>query len=352
MVPALGPLTLGMAAASFAASAAGGAIAIRLAHRLGVVDVPNERSSHSVPTPRMGGVPMVAAAALATACWAVLAGDGTFFHRGLVTTGLFALSMACLGFWDDLSALPPWSRLPVQLACAGLALWSAASLFPWVVEHRPIALLLLGTVSAILWVAWMVNLYNFMDGIDGLAGGQATVSSLFFFLLFAWYGEAGWAAANLIVAAASAGFLLHNWPPARVFMGDTGSAFLGAFYGIQSVVASAATPVAFPVLVIPFANFILDTSSTLVRRICRGERLTQAHRSHFYQRLTSAGMSHGRVTALELAAAAVSCAGAAWFQSSGSAGRSMILAVLLAGYFCAEAWLSRTQRRQSAGFGI
>lgn len=295
---------------------------------------------------------MVAAIVLAMACWAFLADGGGSSHKGLATTVLFALSMAFLGFWDDLSGLSPRVRLPVQLACAGLALWSAGSLLPWVAERRPVALLFLGTVSAILWVAWMVNLYNFMDGIDGLAGGQATVSSLFFFLLFAWYGEVGWAAANLMVAAASAGFLLHNWPPARVFMGDTGSAFLGAFYGMQSVIAPWATPVSFPVLVLPFAGFILDTSSTLVRRVCRGERWSQAHRSHFYQRLTSAGMSHGRVTVLELAAAAVSCAGAAGFQFSGSAGRSMIVAGLLAAYIAGEAWFSRAQRRQSAGFGI
>lgn len=352
MVPALGPLTFGVAAAALAASAAGGVIAIRLAHRFGAVDVPNERSSHSVPTPRMGGVPMVAAAVLAMACWAYLAAGGILSGKGLLPAVLFALSMACLGFWDDLSGLSPWSRLPIQLACAALALWSAASLFPGIMEHRPVALPLLWAVSAVLWVVWMVNLYNFMDGIDGLAGGQAAISSSFFFLLFAWHGEPGWAAANLFVASAATGFLVNNWPPARVFMGDAGSAFLGAFYGIQSVIASAATPVAFPVLVIPFAGFILDTSSTLVRRIRRGERWTQAHRSHFYQRLTSAGMSHRRVTVLELTGAAVSCAGAAWFQFSGDAGRSMILAGLIAAYIAGEAWLSRTERRQSAGFGI
>ena len=84
----------------------------------------------------------------------------------------------------------------------------------------------------------MLNLYNFMDGIDGLAGGEAAVASSFFFLVFAWYGQSGWAVANLVVAAASMGFLVHNWPPARIFMGDAGSAFLGAFYGMQSVVAA------------------------------------------------------------------------------------------------------------------
>ena len=94
-------------------------------------------------------------------------------------------------------------------------------------------------------MVWMLNLYNFMDGIDGLAGGEAAVAASFFFLLFAWHGESGWAVTNLFIAAASMGFLVHNWPPARVFMGDAGSAFLGAFFGMQSVVASLVTPVPF-----------------------------------------------------------------------------------------------------------
>jgi len=98
-------------------------------------------------------------------------------------------------------------------------------------------------VPAAFCVVWMLNLYNFMDGIDGLAGGEAAVASSFFFLVFAWYGHSGWAVANLVVAAASMGFLVHNWPPARIFMGDAGSAFLGVFYGMQSVVAALSTPV-------------------------------------------------------------------------------------------------------------
>src|SRR3989304_4869717 len=95
--------------------------------------------------------------------------------------------------------------------------------------------------------------------------------SFFFFLLFARYGESGWAVANLFVAAASMGFLVHNWPPARVFMGDAGSAFLGGFYGMQAVLAALTTSVPFVVLILPFANFILDTTVTLVRRILQGE---------------------------------------------------------------------------------
>ena len=120
------------------------------------------------------------------------------------------------------------------------------------------------------------------------------MASSFFFLVFAYYGQSGWAVANLVVAAASMGFLVHNWPPARIFMGDAGSAFLGAFYGMQSVVAALSTPVPFPVLVLPFANFILDTTFTLFRRMIRRGEVVPGPPQSLYQRMTDLGMTHGK----------------------------------------------------------
>ena len=193
-------------------------------------------------------------------------------------------------------------------------------------------------VPGAFWVVWMLNLYNFMDGIDGLAGGEAAVASSFF-LVFAYYGQSGWAVANLVVAAASMGFLVHNWPPARIFMGDAGSAFLGAFYGMQSVVAALSTPVPFPVLVLPFANFILDTTFTLFRRLIRREKWYQAHRSHFYQRMTDLGMTHGKVTSIELLVVVASCAAAAACIPAGPAVRIALVASVTAGIACAGLWL-------------
>jgi Fuc2NAc and GlcNAc transferase len=232
-------------------------------------------------------------------CWALLAAGEVFPVKGLPHAMVFAVAMAVLGFWDDVAGLSPFFRFLVQIAAAVLALWA------W--SPTPVLWILTGA----FWVVWMLNLYNFMDGIDGLAGGEATVAALFFFLVFSYYGESGWAVANLFVAAASMGFLVFNWPPARVFMGDAGSAFLGAFFGMQSVVAPLTTPVLFPVLVLPFANFILDTTATLIRRVWRKEKWYQAHRSHFYQRMTNLGMSHARVTGYELISVFFSCAAAA-----------------------------------------
>ena len=333
-------MTFGLTAASLVVSAGGVWYSIRLAHRVGAMDVPNERSSHAVPTPRMGGVPMVAAAVLAFGCWSVLAAGEVFFIKGLTNAVLFALVMSLLGFWDDLSGLSPLFRFLLQLIPAGLFLLALTGLFPKV----PIGGILLPQAVWILagaiWVGWMLNLYNFMDGIDGLAGGEAAVASSFFFLLFAGHGESGWAVANLFVAAAAMGFLVHNWPPARVFMGDAGSAFLGAFYGMQSVVAPLTTPVPFVVLVLPFSNFILDTTATLIRRMWRGEKWYQAHRTHFYQRMNNLGMSHRKVTILELIAVAACCAAAGMYIRFGASGRLVVVATVLAGFVAAGFWIS------------
>jgi len=190
----------------------------------------------------------------------------------------------------------------------------------------------------------MLNLYNFMDGIDGLAGGEAAIASSFFFLLFAREGESGWAVANLLVAASAMGFLVHNWPPARVFMGDAGSAFLGAFYGMQSVLAPLSTKVPFIVLVLPFANFIMDTTVTLILRVWRGEKWYQAHRTHFYQRMTNLWMSHRKVTAVELSSVAICCVSAEICMRVGDIYRMAVVFLIFAFFLAAGVWISNKER--------
>jgi len=336
-------LTFGLAAAALAAAAVGVWFSIRLAIRLGVLDLPNERSSHVTPIPRMGGVPMVGTALVALGIWIYwAAGDWSIF-KWLSCTVLFAASMAILGFCDDLYSLSAIFRSLVQFVFASILLWAASGLLPalafegWTIPR--VVWIIVGAV----WIVWMLNLYNFMDGIDGLAGGEAAVASCFFFLVFAYFGEAGWAVTNLFIAAASMGFLVHNWPPARVFMGDSGSAFLGAFYGMQSVVAYLATPVPFPVLVLPFANFILDTTVTLLRRMSRGEKWYRAHRSHFYQRMTNSGMSHAEVTGIELVSVVFSCFAATWYIRSGFTVRLVVLVVVVVAFVSGGVWVSRRE---------
>ena len=339
MVQVFGPITFGFAALSLAISTAGVWGSIRIAERVGVMDVPNERSSHSLPTPRMGGVPMVAAAALAFGGWAFLAAGGAVVQRELPYTFLFALAMFLLGFFDDLRNLSPLFRFLVQFVSAFSLLAFLAPHLPGVSLWKWVFPQWAWIIPGAFWIVWMLNLYNFMDGIDGLAGGEAAVASSFFFLVFAWYGQSGWAVANLVVAAASMGFLVHNWPPARIFMGDGGSAFLGAFYGMQSVVAALSTPVPFLVLVLPFANFILDTTFTLFRRMLGGEKWYHAHRSHVYQRMTDLGMTHRKVTSIELLVVVASCVAAAACIPAGPAVRIALVISVGAGIACIGIWV-------------
>ncbi|HEY5997642.1 MAG TPA: glycosyltransferase family 4 protein [Candidatus Deferrimicrobiaceae bacterium] len=323
-------LPLLWAAISLLLSLAGVALAIRIAMKAGVMDVPNERSSHAVPVPRMGGVPLVLATILACIGFAlsVPSPAGSIPHAAVVSLA-FAAAMAVLGFRDDLSPLSPLFRFVVQTGAALAACLIAA--------RGNAAPVLLGVAipgwawvpAAAIWVVWMMNLYNFMDGIDGIAGGEALVGGLFLSAVFFAEGEPGWGAANLIVASASAGFLRYNWSPARIFLGDAGSMFLGAFFGIQSIAAGSTTAVPLVVLILPFSNFILDATVTLLRRMRRGEKWYRPHRSHFYQRMTDLGLSHASVTSIELLSMAASCLAAAGCLRAGGAVKAAL--VLLTG---------------------
>jgi len=168
-------------------------------------------------------------------------------------------------------------------------------------------------------------------------------------MLFARAGKPGWAVANLMISASALGFLVHNWSPARVFMGDAGSSFLGAFYGVQSLIAPVGSGIPFIVFVLPFANFILDATFTLLRRIWRGEKWYLAHRSHIYQRMTNLGMSHKKVAVLELIAVALSCLAAALCVRTGIFGRISLAALVFAGLAAAGLSVIRKENDSLVG---
>ena len=234
------------------------------------MDHPNERSLHATPTPRIGGLGIMAGVLVAS----VWLADAI-----LLPALLAAFALAAMSLLDDMRGLPVRVRFLAHFVAA-VACLLALGLTGWA--------LLAGTLA----VVWMTNLYNFMDGADGLAGGMAAIgfSTL---ALAAWMGDApGLAAFCASIAAAALAFLRFNFPPARVFMGDAGSiplgllaatlGILGAMQGVWSWV--------FPLLV--FSPFIVDASVTLVRRALRGEKIWQAHRSHYYQRVVLLGASH------------------------------------------------------------
>ena len=234
------------------------------------MDHPNARSLHATPTPRIGGLGIMAGLLVA----AVWLADAALLP---VTLGAFAL--AALSLLDDLRGLPVKVRLLAHFLVAGGCLL-ALGLGGWA--------LLAGTLA----VVWMTNLYNFMDGADGLAGGMAAIG-FGALALAAWLGDAlGLAALCAAIAAAALGFLRFNFPPARLFMGDAGSIPLGFLAGTLGIIGANLNvwPWLFPLLV--FSPFILDASVTLVRRALRGEKIWQAHRSHYYQRVVLLGASH------------------------------------------------------------
>ena len=285
------------------AIAAFGVIALLRRTRVAVLlaDQPNERSLHVQPRPRIGGLGVMAAA---LPCLA-LTGD-----THLVMVAVLAFFLAVVSLIDDLRSLPIEVRLPAHVVAAAIA-WLAfgsphGSSYGWVLAF-----------AAIFAIAWMTNLFNFMDGADGLAGGM----TLFGFAAYAWAAhEAGreplaWSCAA--TSAAALGFLAHNFPPARVFMGDAGSVplgFLAAALGIYGIVAGV-WPVWFPLLV--FAPFALDATVTILRRLARGERIWIAHREHFYQRLVLSGWSARRLAIAAYALMAAGAAGALWALREG-----------------------------------
>lgn len=262
------------------------------AGRLGLVHAPNARSSHSQPTPHGGGLGIVVAG-LAGAVWLAMS-DPRADIQLLPIAGL-SLAIAGLGLWDDIRPMPAAPRLLAHtLACLG-ALW-------WLDVGAAFGLAAFG----LFWFAgvWWLNLFNFMDGIDGLAGAQALFMALAAALLAALVtpeaaGHPVWRWLPLI-AAACVGFLGWNWPPARIFMGDVGSTWLGfVLFGVALATMLESWLTA-PVWLILGALFIADASLTLLRRMARGEAWTQAHRSHAYQRLARRWHGHRPVTVLAL----------------------------------------------------
>ncbi len=261
-----------------------------------LLDIPNERSSHTRPTPRGGGAAIVAVTLLGLVIhtW----GFSTASNRASVWYYLIGGALIALVSWlDDLHALPNRVRFSVHLVAAFLALvgfghWQAVAL----PAGLSIELGWIGMALTIFWIVGLTNAYNFMDGIDGMAGSQALIAGLGWVYLGWLVQQPQPILLGLLIASSTLGFLWHNWPPARIFMGDVGSAFLGYSFAVLPLLPIAADPrlpVAGALLLWPF---LLDTTFTIFQRFRRGENIFSAHRSHLYQRLVIAGHSHRSVT--------------------------------------------------------
>ncbi len=245
-----------------------------------LLDLPNERSSHTVPTPRGGGVAIV----LSLLLLVLLMGALGFIEARLAVASIGAGStIALLGFLDDRSSLPARWRFLGHAAAAAWVLWWMGRVPPVPVLGMLVDLSYAGPALCGLYLVWMVNLFNFMDGIDGIASIEAITTTLGGALLWWLAGSGtGWVVA-LLFAACVGGFLVWNFPPAKIFMGDAGSGFLGLMVALLSLWCGQATPALFWAWFILIGCFMADATTTLVRRVRRGERFHEAHRSHAYQ---------------------------------------------------------------------
>ncbi len=275
--------------------------------RFHVLDHPNERSLHRSPVPRSGGVAILVALLLGALASTLIVD----WPREAGWIALGGLGVGLVSYMDDRYGVAPGYRLiahllaGVWLVAGGLgmghlelpgAIWSPPAALAWLLS--------------ILLVAWLINLYNFMDGMDGLAGGMALIG-------FAALGVLGWQGGDppytwacLLIAAAASGFLVWNVPPARIFMGDVGSSSLG--FLVAALALWGGQRGLFPLwaALLIFSPFLMDATWTLLRRLARGERIWEAHRSHHYQRMVRAGWGH-RKTLLWALVVMVACAATA-----------------------------------------
>ncbi|MCG9033001.1 MraY family glycosyltransferase [Laribacter hongkongensis] len=332
---------------------------LRRAETLRLVQMPNHRSSHDRPTPNGGGLGIVVAGSMAGLGLVLFFGWGV----GGVVLGLAAV-LAGVGLRDDVAHLPARVRFGVQVVvCVGLLIvlgdLPALALSGWL-EFQVTSWILFGLL--LLAGVWWINLFNFMDGIDGIAGMQTV------FMMLAGTVMAVWAVPEVVqspiwmwmlcVTAATVGFLLLNWPPAKIFMGDVGSTWLAFVVFALALLSVQAGWLSYAVWLVLAAVFVTDATVTLLTRILRGERWHEAHRSHVYQRLCRRGQSdrkagHRSVTLLVAAINGLWLAPWAWACMQWPAGSvafvvaaylPLVLAALWLGAGKPDSWLPYDQR--------
>lgn len=263
-----------------------------------MLDIPNDRSSHKIPTPRGGGIVIV----LVTL---IVYSIKSFYGSSSFNTWFFvgAALIAVISWFDDLFSISFIWRLMAHSVAALLIIFGVG--YFQIIEVPLVGVLNLGVGGAVLtylWIVWMTNAYNFMDGIDGIAAIQAIIGGLGWFCVGSILGLDTISGFSLIMAAASLGFLLHNWQPAKIFMGDVGSAYIGFCFAVLPLMDKQNAEnyrQFFPWFAVLLVwMFFFDTVYTFISRLTRREKVWQAHRKHLYQQLVIKGLSHQSVTGL------------------------------------------------------
>ena len=286
---------------AFAAGLFGLAVAMTLLMlgRVQIMDLPNERSSHQAPTPKSGGI-SIACTFLVGIAVIFFVGDKTRIREDYFIGFVFsAVLIAGISFFDDIRRRPFAAKLGTQLIAVLLVQAFGIVIDQLTFPHFGIVSLgLWGYPLTFLWIMGLTNAYNFMDGLDGLAGGVAVIVSAFFCAITFTQGSNFVYITCYTLLAGTLGFLVFNFPPARIFMGDVGSAFLGFSFAVLAIIAARYDQSHTSFLVMPLLlfNFIYDTFFTFVRRGLRGERVLEAHRTHLYQLLNRTGHSHRSVS--------------------------------------------------------
>lgn len=292
-----------LGAALFAISA----LACRQLARLRwMLDLPKERSLHDRPIPRSGGLAILLTFLLGVLLQSATDQGSRIAEPQFLAFLASAMMMGVVSLIDDLVTLDFPGKLSAQIFSAaavvpfGLAIHSLPVPFVGMVEIGAA-----GYLFATLWIVALTNAFNFMDGVDGLAAGQAVIAGIFWGLTaFLQGSHFSWSIAYIVTAALS-GFLLHNFPRARIFMGDTGSQFLGFTFAVLAVIGARhdAAPLSLMIMPLLFFNVIWDTFYTFVRRLLRGAQVTRGHHSHLYQLLIRSGSPPVRVTLFHYAVA-------------------------------------------------
>lgn len=307
-----------------------------LIRRLRIFDIPNERSSHAFPVPRGGGLAIAASFLLGVSLIQIF-GSTVPLRSSYFWGFLFSLILiASVSFYDDIQHVNNKMKLATQLVSIVIAIAAGNVIdvlnLPWLGKVQgPLVLYPL----TLLWLLGLTNSYNFMDGLDGMAAATAVVVSAFFSYIAFQEGSHFVYLVTLLLGAATLGFLVFNWAPAKIFMGDVGSSFLGFSFANLAIVAARHDLGHTSMFVMPllFFHFIFDSIFTFIRRLINGDNVFQAHRTHLYQLLNRLGYSHKAVTLIYAGLAVIQGIAAIWMVGLPGEQRLLVFLPFAVSYF-------------------
>ena len=280
-----------------------------------ILDHPNHRSSHARAVPKSGGISIVVTFMIGMGVIMVTIDDALYSKGYILGFAFSAILIAAISFADDVWEKSALFKLATHLVAVAVVLYSGIVIesltLPW---FDRVSLGWLGYLISAIWILGLTNAYNFMDGIDGLVGSTALIVAMFFMAISYYEGSSFVYITGYTIIAGSIGFLIYNAPPAKIFMGDVGSAFLGFVFATLAIIAARYDESRTSFLVMPMLlfHFIYDTLFTFLLRLFRGENALQAHRTHLYQLLIRSGYTHLEVTLLLCCMAFLQGLGAIW----------------------------------------